>query len=55
MAQQSLEELGLAGMYQAQEVEAKSDSSRSEQGFVAGMRSQTGAHGMTQKNAKRHG
>lgn len=42
MAKQSLEELGLAGVYQPGNVEASSDTTRPEQGFVAGMRTNTG-------------
>jgi hypothetical protein len=42
MAQQSLAELGLAGMYKPEGVEATSDTTRSAEGFVAGMRTKTG-------------
>ena len=42
MAKQSLEELGLAGVYKSAGVDASADTTRTQEGFVAGMRTQTG-------------
>lgn len=42
MAKQSLQELGLAGLHSTEGIEASSNTSRSAEGFVAGVRTHSG-------------
>ena len=42
MAKQSLQELGLAGLHRTEGIVASSNTSRSEEGFVAGVRTRSG-------------
>jgi hypothetical protein len=42
MARQSLDDLGLTGVYQPTEKLSEPDTARAQEGFVAGMRAQSG-------------
>jgi hypothetical protein len=49
MARQSLDELGLTGVYQPTEKLAEPDTARAQEGFVAGMRTQSGVKSQAQR------
>jgi hypothetical protein len=49
MAPQSLDELGLSGVYQPAEKLPESDATRTREGFVAGMRTHSGVKTSTHR------